>query len=238
MTVQMEFNTWISFVLYAVTGRMAQADSVMKEFGPFIRRQAKRQAEEQPVESKPLYRGILLDDGRPVSQHDSADVGGGVLMVGMSPPGGSMIGADGCVPHALDAMTFVSHTEDLECAKWFASPDTVMGSFVATLHPGARGYIVRLEKPTTRVLWHHSWMDVRMPDGRGRIPLVSACLQHPELRQYADQFQWNARTQNETIIEPGPERLKIEEVDDLDVKALDKRFCHPSFLGQQEREDG
>ncbi len=233
MSVQLEINTWINFVLYAVIGRMAQADSVMKKFGPFVRRQAKRQAEFQPVESKPLYRGILLDNGRPVSQHESVEVGGGVLMVGKSPPGGSMIGDDGCVPHALDAMTFVSHTEDLECAQWFASPDTVMGAFVSSLHPGARGYIVRMEKPSTPVLWHHSWMETRMPDGSGWIPLAAACLEHPELRQCADQFQWNAKTQTETILEPYPERLKIDDVGDLDVRTLDKRFCHPSFLNQE-----
>ncbi len=230
----MEINTWVSFVLYAVTGRMSQADSVMKDFGPFIRRQARRQAEIHPVESKPLYRGILLDDGRPVSQHESVEVGGGVMMVGMTPPGGSMIGDDGCVPHALDAMTFVSHTEDLDCAKWFASPNTVMGEFVSALHPGARGYIVRMEKPSAPLLWHHSWREAWMPDGRDRISLESACMKHPELCQYTDQFQWNARTQTEAILEVSPERLKIEEVGDLDVKSLDKQFCHPRFLAQQE----
>ena len=159
MSVQIEINTWVTFVLYAVTGGMSQADSIMKDFGPFIRRQARRQAALHPVESKPLYRGILLDDGRPVSQHESVEVGDGVMMVGMTPPGGSMIGDDGCVPHALDAMTFVSHTEDLDCANWFASPDTVMGAFVSALHPGARGYIVRMEKPSAPLLWHHSWRE-------------------------------------------------------------------------------
>lgn len=231
-----DFNYWISFVLYAVTGQMAQADAVMREHGAGIRRQAKKQRKLVPIREKPLYRGLLLDKGRPVSNHaffEAGEISGIVMNPGRregEPE--SVIGDDGCVAHAIDTMQFVSHSEDPECAQWFATPETAISGFVKELHPDARGYMVRLEKPPSTVLWHHKWQAARMQGGLS-IPLVQAALQHPHIAPFADQFHFNARNQSEVILAPSSERLKIEPVEQVDVKALDLKFCHPAFLAQQ-----
>ena len=236
MSQSQDFNSWISFVLYAVTGQMAQADAVMKQHGPGVRRHAKRQRKLVPIKEKPLFRGILLDNGRPVSNHSFFEEGelAGIVMSPGRREGEpeSLIGDDGCVTHAIDTMRFVSHSEDLECAQWFATPEAAISGFVKALHPDVRGYIVRLEKPSSTVLWHHKWSAARMQGGLS-IPLVQAALQHPHIAPFTDQFHWNARNQSEVILEPSSERLKADPVGPVDVKDLDRRFCHPLFLGQQ-----
>lgn len=237
MSHRSDANCWISFVLYAVTGQMAQADAVMRESGAAVRRHAKRQRKLVPIKENPLFRGLLIDNGRPVSNHaffEAGEIAGIVMNPGRrdgEPE--SVIGDDGCVAHAIDTMRFVSHSEDLGCAQWFATPEAAVSGFVAELHPNVRGYVVRLERPSSTVLWHHKWQACRMQGGMS-IPLVQAALQHPHIAPFADQFHFNARTQSEVILEPSSERLKIVPVEEVDVKALDRKFCHPVFLAQQE----
>ena len=231
-----ELNSWISFVLYAVTGQMKEADGLMREHGPSIRRHAKRQKKLMPFKSKPLFRGLLLDNGRPVSNNAFFDLGdlGGIMVEPGRREGveESAIGDDGCVKHAIDSMLFVSHSEDLECAQWFATPEAAVSGFVTKMHPDVRGYVVRLDEAPSRVLWHHSWMTARMLDGFS-VSLVEAAIRHPDIRPFYDQFQWNAKNQSEVILEPSSERLKVDPVEEIDVKALDRKFCHPIFLAQQ-----
>ena len=234
-------NCWISFVLYAVTGQMREADAVMKEHGAAVRRHAKRQLALIPIARKPIYRGVLLEDGlRPVSANqffDSGDLGGVfVRPVPRADGSDTVVDEEGCVAHAIESMSFVSHSEDIECAQWFGSPESAVSGAVAVVHPGARGYIVRLEKPPTLVLWHHSWTSTRMPRGF-RISLDECARQHPHIREVADQFVWNAKTQKEVITMPSSERYKLEPVGEVDVKALDRKFCHPLFLAQREAEN-
>ena len=224
-----ELNCWISFVLYAVTGKMREADAVMKEHGDLVRAQARRQRKLSPIKERPLYRGIVLQNGCAISNNSAVELGGFGIAVSLPvDPGPNLIGEDGCVSHALEEMEFVSHTEDLECAQWFASPDAAVSAFASAVRPGIRGYVVRLPKPPSTVLWHHSWTDARTSGGR--IPLSAAALQHPHIAPYVSQFLWNLETQKEVITMPSKRRFKIEPLKDVDVKALDRRFCHPDFL--------
>lgn len=221
-----DMNCWIAFVLYAVTGRMREADIIMREHGASVRRHAKKQRILMPFKAKPIFRGMLFDNGRSISSN-SLD---GVIAKPAPCPDGSdiVIGEDGCVDHAIEPMSFVSHSEDLECAQWFASPQAAISEFVVALRPHIRGYTIRLKRPPACVLWHHSWTDARI-QGESPIPLSVAAMRHPHICEFADQFRWNARTQSEVITEPTSERYKLEPVGDVDVKALDLKFCHPAF---------
>lgn len=224
-----EVNCWISFVLYAVTGRMQQADAIMRLYGDKVRAQAKRQRKLMPIPKKPLYRGIVLENDRPISNNEAIFDDGELLVVAKPPdPGPRVIGDDGRVDHALAGMHFVSHTEDRSCAQWFAAPHSAVSAFAYRLHPNLRGYVLSLPEPPSLVLWHHSWTTARTPTVH--ISLEDCALQHVEIAPYASQFSWNMKTQKEVILEPSSKRLEIEPLEYVDVNFLNEKFCPPQFL--------
>jgi hypothetical protein len=61
-----DFNRYVNFVLYAVLGRMAEADGMMRRYSASIERVAARFAERFPVAPAPIYRGMLLDPSEPL----------------------------------------------------------------------------------------------------------------------------------------------------------------------------
>lgn len=63
-----DVNCYINFALYAVLGRLAEADSLMREEGHRIRRVAAFLAGKRPVRRVPLYRGMLVDPSSPVAR--------------------------------------------------------------------------------------------------------------------------------------------------------------------------
>lgn len=54
-------NYYINFSLYAVLGRLAEADDLMEKHGAAIHRVAAFLARERPIRRVPLYRGMLVD---------------------------------------------------------------------------------------------------------------------------------------------------------------------------------
>lgn len=66
-----EANTYLNWILYAIVGRMAEADALMRQRGRDVRRVADELMAQHPVEPAMLYRGVLLDPDRPfTSDHD------------------------------------------------------------------------------------------------------------------------------------------------------------------------
>lgn len=65
-----EINVYINFVLYAVTGRMAEADDLMEKHGRLVRSVARYLAEKRSAPRAPLYRGVLVDDEQPLERDD------------------------------------------------------------------------------------------------------------------------------------------------------------------------
>jgi hypothetical protein len=56
---------YVSFVLYAIYGKLTEADAIMRAIGEPIRAIAAQIAEDRPIEVRPLYRGLLLDPAKP-----------------------------------------------------------------------------------------------------------------------------------------------------------------------------
>lgn len=54
-------SLYVNFVLHAVLGRLAEADALMRTFGPAVRDVAAALRARYPFEVKPLHRGIVLD---------------------------------------------------------------------------------------------------------------------------------------------------------------------------------
>lgn len=54
-------NAYINFSLYAVLGRLAEADDLLERHGGAIHRVADYMAKRYPVERAPLYRGMLVE---------------------------------------------------------------------------------------------------------------------------------------------------------------------------------
>lgn len=60
-----DLDLYLNFVLHAVLGRLGEADALMRMAGEAVRSVADRLAARQPLDVKPLYRGMLLDPDRP-----------------------------------------------------------------------------------------------------------------------------------------------------------------------------
>lgn len=60
-------NAYITFVLYAVYGKMAEADEMMRRFADGIRRVARVFEQRMPVPLTALYRGMLVDPTIPLT---------------------------------------------------------------------------------------------------------------------------------------------------------------------------
>jgi hypothetical protein len=205
-----DFNFYVNWLLYAVVGRLSAADAIMETDGASVRAVATYLASSRPAVTSTIYRGVLLhDDEVPFSQLDHCD-------------------------HFLkaDQRTFASWSEDKGVAQWFASRDSVMSQEVVKVRPLVRGWVARLAcDPGVDMLWHWSWTKdgFGLPGGR-LLPLWAYARAHPDLRHVEYQIRWNLETQREVIL--GPRTVVLERWDpDLDeVRRLDCKYTHPSFV--------
>jgi len=60
-------NAWVNWAIYAIVGRMHDADALMRQRGLAIRTVADELQRQLPIEHKPLYRGMLLDPNAPLA---------------------------------------------------------------------------------------------------------------------------------------------------------------------------
>lgn len=58
-------DLYINWVLHAIYGKLAEADHIMRVGGKAIRWVADCLNDKQPIEPKPIYRGMLLDPSKP-----------------------------------------------------------------------------------------------------------------------------------------------------------------------------
>lgn len=123
----------------------------------------------------------------------------------------------------------VSWSEDRDVARWFGSPESFISEPFRQMFPEARGYVLTLPAPTSRVLFHHTWARAFAN------PLEALALRHPHMGvEGARQIQWSLRTQQEVITEPVPalpEGQPIETVDGPSVAVLDERLAPPWTRG-------
>lgn len=58
-----DINVYINFALYAVLGKLAEADDLLVKHGHAVRRVADYLSRTRPFSRAPLYRGLLVGDG-------------------------------------------------------------------------------------------------------------------------------------------------------------------------------
>lgn len=122
--------------------------------------------------------------------------------------------------------TFLSWSEDRDVARWFAWPNSVISQPLAASNAKLRGYVLTLEQPRSRVLFHYSWIRRAF-----RMPFERLALFHPFMgAEGCRQIGWSLRTQSEVITEPLPELPSpepIERVTGVPLAELDLQFTPP-----------
>jgi hypothetical protein len=198
------YNYYINWALYAITGRLQEADNLMKSHGTGIRSIAKHFQKTKKPRIHTLYRGLLLDPEQVEEKSISQD------------------------PN----VTFVSFSEDRDVACWFADPSSVMSSFVKQHRPRVEGWIMEYTPKLTDILFHHSWNPIPIP-GVGRVYLERAAEMHPDIIDVADQLAWNLQTQSEVIVKPLRAGTPVEAYELSDCPpGLDERLTLPSMRGR------
>jgi len=191
-----DWNVYVNFVILAVTGRMGEADAVMRQRGDAVRSMAMwlrtgapgwpgpgqaLAAYAEKVTGATLWRGLLLE---PEKIKRKTKKGRSLRVLQPDPQ-----------------LTFLSFSFDRDVACWFADRESVISGYVAQQRPKATGWLARYDKARPRqILWISAWDAIPLPDGSGRaIPLAAAAAQYPGLP--ADQFAWNLQTQREVILD-------------------------------------
>lgn len=198
-------NHYVTFVLYAVLGRMAEADSLMRAHGNKIRQYAEYLRRTRPVRPQRLFRGVLVD---PTAVEDG------------------FIDPD-------SQLTFISWSEDRDVACWFADTQSIISSFVKGRRPRVRGYIViATESKAPTVLFHWSWAsDFNLGDKS--VQLAQLALLHPQLgRDAFVQIDWSLRTQHEVITENSDDPMPATPVESIGCPTtgeLDRRLAPPWY---------
>jgi hypothetical protein len=123
-----DVNLYINWAILALVGRMAEADTLLRQYGASIRRAAAALREVYPFAERPLYRGVLLDP------------------------------AEGLAHTNAIGLTFVSWSEDRDVARWFGSRESFISEPIADRFPRARGYVLTMPRARGRVLFHHTWV--------------------------------------------------------------------------------
>jgi hypothetical protein len=122
-----DINLYLNWVILAITGRMAEADMLLRSYKPSVYRVAAALHKTYPFAECPVYRGVILDP------------------------------TEGLASTNALGLTFVSWTEDRDVARWFGSPESYISEPFRERAPEARGYVLTMPRARGRVLWHHTW---------------------------------------------------------------------------------
>jgi len=196
------YNGYVNWALYAILGRMAEADGIMEEYGPDVYDVVRFLQRKYPPTFRPIYRGVLVEPDAVV---------GGLL-----------------APEPR--VTFVSFSEDKNVACWFADPASFVSGYVKQQRPRVKGFILEHKPKLEDVLFHYSWgLAFPMPNGR-TAPLSVFAQMHPDI--IVPQFDWNLRTQKEVIVKPIKHPLPVSPIETWScppTNELDKRYTPPMF---------
>lgn len=119
----------------------------------------------------------------------------------------------------LAKIKFMSWSEDLDVARWFAATRAMISEPAMQVRPQLRGYLLTQKTENVRPLFHHTWA-VHFNG------LASAAILHPFMgANGARQVAWALRTQQEVITAP-IDALPLA-VDVIDHHALDRKFGPP-----------
>lgn len=133
-------------------------------------------------------------------------------------------------PYGADPkLTFQSWSEDLNVARWFACPRSVVSEPLAQKDPKLRGYVATLSAPRSRVLFHHSWASALGG-------LACFAMIHPLMgKEGKRQIEWSLRTQCEVITEPIADLSPIPtaDLDATALGALERRLSPPWVVAEE-----
>jgi hypothetical protein len=210
------FNLYLNWVIYAVEGSLGSADSLMSRFPAEIESIAALLRAIMPLELPKLYRGLLLEP------HEAAS---GFLQKD-------------------PRVTFVSFSESQQVACWFADPQSIVGGSLYEQRPNVEGYIVKRRPKLSEVLSHHRWLrSFPLPDRSGKkLIRLDLAVEAPRIvppgGPNADQFAWNIQTQEEVIVKPFDEALKLVPrnfVGCPSTEELDQKLTYPPAYAAAQR---
>jgi len=198
-----DINYYVNFVLNAVLGRTAAADSLMRQYGPAIERVAASLRRSGPKPKGPLFRGILLE-----------------------PPVPAQLTPD-------QQLTFISWSEQLSVACWFADPTSIMSGYALELKPKLQGFIITEPAPPAPVLFYYKWAKSFEIGGR-RFDLSRLALIHPDMGADGhSQIEWALRTQFEVITANVHRPLRVQPKSAFNCPStaeLDRRLTWPGVF--------
>lgn len=126
-------QTYIEFVCKALLGgNPKETDSFLEKNKDAIYETAKLMHEKHPIESKTLYRGILLEP-----QYSK-----------------------NLVLDPMPNVKYLSFSESKDLALTFADTEDFMSQFVMERRPESRGYLIEYKPDLDEILFHYSWFDV------------------------------------------------------------------------------
>lgn len=187
MKISEDLNYWINWAILAVYGKMAEADHIMRNHGTKIEAGAAEMMLNVPVDinGMELYRGMVIND--------------------------KFIRA-GVLPH-IETNTFMSFTEELLVACYFANPESDISKYVAMQDPTAKGYIATHHpRREGEILFHYWWAQ--------ELQLYKLAAMHPDVNDPV-QFRWYVNTQYEVITKPVA-KLSLRSITEFNCKSVEE----------------
>ena len=130
-------------------------------------------------------------------------------------------------------LTFLSWSEDLDVARWFACSRSVVSEPLMQQNSKLRGYVVEIAMPPAGVLFHYTWAIAFDTLTGGLAPLA---LAHPLMGEEGRrQIEWSLRTQREVITEPVADLVPVRaaDLDALTLEALERRLSPPWIIAEE-----
>lgn len=193
-------NAYITFVLYAVVGKMQQADGLMRQHHREILKTAQKLRAWSPPEVVPLYRGLLIEPEN------------------MGP---------GSTVSKMADLEFVSWSADKDVACFFADVNSQMSSFVAKVQrPGVKGWIIEHTPDPSEVIFCWKW-GLGFPLHGQRVSFDTFAKMHPDRQIASADMSEVLRAQKEYILKPSSKVFNAIAYPDTNCPAtdiLDKKF--------------
>jgi len=192
-----DLQHYLGFVLYALMGRMNEADDILIAHGSSVKKMAAWLRGLQPLPLAPvLYRGILLNN----------------------------LPASGPLPPDPRKAPYMSMAEDKDVACWFGNPHSSISNVAefGQVSLGKHGVVVAMPSGPLhdRVLWHHAWQAIPDPTKPGALINLRTTAMH-NFGAFGKAIVWALDTQKEVMVESRPgESLPFVRVEDAGCPPL------------------
>lgn len=196
------------FVAVAIHGLAREADSLLSAHKAKIYQVARKYSMKLPRRMT-LYRGILLD----LSNIEKAD--------------------DNLVIKEHLPFEYISFTENPEVARWFASTDAYLSSYVVNQRPDVKGYVIKYEASPRDVIFHYSLLV--NPIKTFNLKFVLTNFIANGFGGDLTQFFHNLNTQSEVILKPTNHKFELIPYDEfkeggnLTGPQLDRKYLPSGF---------